>query len=345
MRVRDSQPRSGRARRNWLRSIALAAVMATTMLSGCTVLNGSSDQGGSSGNSQVEKSAITIGILKTPDDSPVELAKVDGFFASVGLNPTIKYFSQGPDMYPALANGSVDFALTNYVSFFQAVAKKTIDAKIVADAYAATPTALVVLVGPNSPIKAVADLQGKKIATQAPGNINELLVRALLQTNHLNPSSPTYRPVHFPDMAAALANGSVDAITELEPYITEAQRTDGDVVPQSFHLITDATNDMPLSGYIASASFVAKNPRTVAAFQQAMVQANAAMTKPGEAAKVLPEVTGVASNLVPMLIPNLGTYPTSLDPKRLQRVVKLMQDYGRFTQALNAQTLIVPMAS
>jgi NitT/TauT family transport system substrate-binding protein len=146
-------------------------------------------------------------------------------------------------------------------------------------------------------------------------------------------------------MAAALANGSVAAITELEPYITEAQRTDGDVVPQSFHLITDATNDMPLSGYIASASFIAKNPRTVAAFQQAMVKANAAMTKPGEAAKVLPEVTGVASNLVPMLIPNLGTYPTSLDPKRLQRVVKLMQDYGGFTQALNAQTLIVPTAS
>lgn len=344
MTQRDSRPRRMQARRSWLRSIAATLVLTAT-LSGCSVLNGSTDQSDGSGNSQVETSAVTIGILQTPDDAPVELAQIDGFFASVGLKPTIKFFKQGPDMYPALANGSLDFALTNYVSFFQAAAKKTLSAKVVADAYAATPNALVVLVGPNSPIKTVADLQGQKIATQAPGNINELLVRDLLQTNHLNPSSPTYLPVHFPDMAAALADGSVSAITELEPYITEAERQDHDAEPQSFHLITGATNDMPLSGYIAASSFIAKNPRTIAAFQKAMAKANAAITKPGEAAKVLPEVTKVEPSLVPMLIPNLGTYPTSLDPKRLQRVVTLMQNYGGFTQSLNVQSLIVPLAS
>jgi NitT/TauT family transport system substrate-binding protein len=76
-----------------------------------------------------------------------------------------------------------------------------------------------------------------------------------------------------------------------------------------------------------------------------MAKANAAITKPGEAAKVLPEVTKVDPGLVPMLIPNLGTYPTSLDPKRLQRVVTLMQNYGGFTQSLDVQSLIVPVAS
>lgn len=345
MTQRDSRPRCMRVRRGWLRGIAAALAMAAT-LSGCSVLNGSTDQSdGSSGNSQVETSAVTIGILQTPDDAPVELAQVDGFFASVGLKPTIKYFKQGPDMYPALANGSLDFALTNYVSFFHAAANKTLSAKVVADAYAATPKALVVLVGPNSPIKTVADLQGKRIATQSPGNINELLVRDLLKTNGLNPDSPQYLPVHFPDMAAALADGSVSAITELEPYITEAERQDSDVAPQSFNLIAGDTQDEPLSGYIASTAFIAKNPRTVAAFQRAMIKANATFTQPGQAVKVLPQVTKVDPALVPMLIPNLGTYPTSLDPKRLQRVVTLMQKVGNFNHALDVHTLIVPLAS
>lgn len=340
--ARGSKPSSGWARRGRIRGITLAMALIAA-LSGCSALNGSSDPGSAdSGNSQVEKSAITIGILQTPDDAPVELAKVDNLFKAVGLNPTIKIFKQGPDMYPALANGSVDIALTNYVSFFNAAAKKTLNAKIVADAYAATPSAFVLLVGPNSPIKTVADLQGKKIATQAPGNINELILRSLLQTNNLNPNSPQYLPVHFPDMPAALASGQIDAATELEPYITEAERNQGDHSP--FALITDATNGMPLSGYIASSSFISKNPRTIAAFQQAMVKANTAITQPGEASKVLPQLTGVPANLVPMLVPNLGSYPTSLDAKRLQRVVTLMTTYGVLSQPLNVQTLMVPLA-
>src|SRR5205807_1379007 len=117
-----------------LSALASAATM-VTVLSGCTLLNGTSSQSGPSGNAQVEKSNITIGILQTPDDAPVALAQVDGYFKSVGLNPTIKIFQAGPQMYPALANGSVDIALTNYVNFFSASAKKTLDAKIVADAY------------------------------------------------------------------------------------------------------------------------------------------------------------------------------------------------------------------
>jgi NitT/TauT family transport system substrate-binding protein len=333
VRVQRRPVRSG-----LLSGIALAAA-AAILLSGCSLLNGSSSQGNPTSNAQVEKSNITIGILQTPDDAPVELAQVDNYFKAVGLNPTIKIFQSGPQMYPALANGSLDIALTNYVNFFAAVAKKTLDAKIVSDAYAATPNSFVLLVSPTSSIKTVADLQGKKIAIQVAGNINELLVRALLQTNNLNPDSPVYLPIHFPDMPAALASGQIDAATELEPYITQAERNQGAKIP--FPLITAATNDMPLSGYIASSKFITNDPKTVAAFQQAMVKANKAITNRQEAAKVLPKLTGVAANLVPML--NLGSYPTSLDSTRLQRVITLMRTYNVLSTALQASSLMVPL--
>jgi NitT/TauT family transport system substrate-binding protein len=75
-----------------------------------------------------------------------------------------------------------------------------------------------------------------------------------------------------------------------------------------------------------------------------MVNANTAITQPGESSKVLPQLTGVPANLVPMLVPNLGSYPTSLDAKRLQRVVTLMTTYGVLSQPLNVQTLMVPLA-
>jgi NitT/TauT family transport system substrate-binding protein len=342
----NRRPRAGwrsRGGRHLIGAVALTAAVVTT-LTGCSALNGSSDSSSSAspsaGASGVEKPNINIGILSGPDDSPIKLAQVDGIFKSEGLNPTVKVFQSGPSMYPAIASGALDIAETNYVNYFTAVDRKTLNAKIIGDAYAATPPSFVILVPPNSPIKTPADLAGKKIATQAPGNICELLVRDLMTTNNLDPNSPKYEPVHFPDMPAALKSGQVDAAVEFEPFITEAERNDGAKVP--FPLITSATNDIPLSGYAANPIFVQNDPKTVAAFQRALVTAHEKITNRSELAKAMPALTGVDPSLVPML--NMGNYPTSLDATRLQRVITLMKQFGVLapTDPLQAKDYIVP---
>ncbi|HEX3779974.1 MAG TPA: ABC transporter substrate-binding protein [Pseudonocardiaceae bacterium] len=334
-----SRARPGTTRRRRLGATAVAAV-AMMLLTGCSLLNGSnSTSTPSAGNSKVEKPTVTIGILTSPDVAPLKLAQLEGLFKAQGLNPVVKVFASGPAMYPDLVNGSLDIAQGNYVNYFQAVAAGTLDAKVIADAYSGTPTSFVLLTPPNSPIKTPADLAGKTIATQAPGNIVELLLRSLLASNNVDPNSPHYVPIHFPDMPNALKTGTVDAAVDFEPFITEAERDFGAKEP--FPLITNATNGMPLSGYFATSKFINANPKTIAAFQRAMVQASAKAASRSELGKVLPALTGVSPSLVPML--NIGAYPTSLDPTRLQRVITLMKTYGGLTTNLDAKTLIVPL--
>jgi NitT/TauT family transport system substrate-binding protein len=326
--------------RHLLGVLAVTTAILTT-LTGCSALNGSDSSSSDSApaNTSVEKPNINIGILRGPDDAPIELAVKDGLFKAQGLNPKITIAQSGPSMYPLIANGSLDLGETNYVNYFSAVDGHKFDAKIIGDAYAATPPSFVLLVPPNSPIKSPADLAGKTIATQAPGNICELLVRDLMRTNNLDPSSPHYDGnIKFPQMQEALKTGQVDAAVLFDPFVTQAERADGDKIP--FPLVTAATNDIPLSGYAASSKFVKDNPKTVAAFQRALVQAHEKITNRSEMAKVLPELTGVDASLVPML--NIGNYPTSLDATRLQRVISLMKQYGYVSDNLQAKDYIVP---
>jgi NitT/TauT family transport system substrate-binding protein len=329
--------------------VALLALLVTAVLalvSACGLLNGSSDStapgsvtAAPTGAHRVEKPAVTMGILAAPDDAPAELAQLKGIFAAQGLTPVIRVFQSGPAMYPALMNGSLDIGLTNYVNFFSAVHQNTLNAKVIAAAYAGTPSSVVLLTPAGSPVRTAADLAGRTIATQAPGNICELLVRALLHRENIDPSSPRYVPIHFPDMPSALKSGQVDAAVELEPFITEARRGIGATEP--FPLLTGDTTGIPLSGYVANDDFIRSNPLTVAAFQRAIVQANQRIGADGALADVLPRLTGVDPALVPAL--HIGAFPTTLDPGQLQRVITLMRTYGYLSEGMAAKDFVVPI--
>jgi NitT/TauT family transport system substrate-binding protein len=309
-------------------------------LAGCGVLNGHSGGDGAAGQPPAPGTqTVRIGILAGPDDAPIKLAQAEGLFRAEGLDPVVTVFQSGPSMYPALMNGSLDIAETNYVNFFGAVAKKTLAAHIVAEAYSGTPSSLVLLTRPDSGIHTPADLAGKIIATQAPGNICELLVRALLRTGRLDPGAPRYVPIHFPDMPSALATKQIDAAVEFDPYIAQAQRDAA--AQQPFPLLTGELRSLPLSGYAAADTFTTAHPATVAAFQRTVVAAHRRITQPGELATVLPGLTGVDAALVPAL--HVGDYPDTLEPQRLQQIITLMRDNGYPDAPARAGDVIVPL--
>ncbi|KAA2248752.1 transporter substrate-binding domain-containing protein [Solihabitans fulvus] len=325
-------------RLGFTRLAAIVAVTATmTITSGCGLLNGSSSNSGGGSTDKVEKGKVTIGILATADDAPVVLADKKGFFKEEGLNVEIKKFQTGPQALPALTSGELDFSLVNYVSYFQAVAQKTLDAKIVTDAYQGTGDSLVLMAKPDSGIKEPKDLAGKKVSVHAPGNINELLLRALLQDNSIDPNSVSFVGVKFPDIPAALASNQISAGVEVEPYITQAEQSTG--AQPVFKIVTGSTDNIALSGYIATSKFNQDNPKTVAAFQRAMVKAQKAAADKSQLADVLPDLTGVDKQAVPLL--NLGVFPTSLDATRLERVVTLMKTYGNLKTPIDVKSLIV----
>jgi len=338
-------PGSLRSRGHRHRLFRVLVVGATMLLvASCSLLNGTSASDSTSAPAgDVEKSQITIGILATVDNAPVQLAKDRGMFERNGLAVEIKVFPSGPDALTAVKAGSLDLCLINYVSFFEAVAGGSVDGRVVADAYQATPDSVVLVAKEDKGIRKPEDLAGKKISVHSRGNINELLLRELLKGNGLDPSAASYVDVKFPNIQAALQSNQIDAGVLVEPYITRAGQELG--AKPVLRLIDGPTADMPLSGYVAMTPFTEANPRTVAAFQRAMKEANElAENDRGALGPVLQELTKVPAESVSSL--SLGRFPTSVDASRLQRVIDLMRANGQLAgKDLRAEQLIVPTAS
>ncbi|MBV9847738.1 MAG: ABC transporter substrate-binding protein [Kutzneria sp.] len=312
---------------------ALAA--ATAFASGCGLLNG---PGGQQDSGSTGRTTVKVGIVPVIDAAPAKLAQERGYFAEEGIDVQVRTYASGAQALPALNSGEIDVTTINYVSFIQAVVNKAVSAKVIADSYQATPDSLVLLAKPETGIREPRDLMHKRVSIHHSGNIAELLVRAVMQDNGLDPNSVTYLPIPYADIPAALGNNLIEAGVDQEPYITQAEEQVG-AVP-TFKIVTGATADIPISGYIASDKFIQTHSAAVAAFQRAMSKGQKAATDITALASVLPAL-GVADSQKASLF-KLGTFPTSVDATRLQRVATLMQAYHFIPQQVDVRAMILP---
>ena len=115
-----------------------------------------------------------------------------------------------------------------------------------------TKSNFTILALPKSGIKGPAGLAGKTIAVNLTNNIQTLLTNAELKANGVNPASVRYVVVPFPNMAAALRAGQVDAISVVEPFLTGTEQAEGavPVMPEC----TGSLAAFPLGGYFATAA-------------------------------------------------------------------------------------------
>ncbi|SHE79005.1 ABC transporter substrate-binding protein [Streptoalloteichus hindustanus] len=319
-----------------------AAALLTVTLSGCSLLGGSSAPSG--GNDKVEKAKITLGVMKAIDVAPVHIAIKEGYFKEEGLEVDLKTVNGGSDAVPLLTAGALDISFGNWISFFQAHAKKTFDMRIVSDAYQARPGMFMVLTRPGSGIDGPKQLAGKTVAVNTRNNVNELTLRSVLEANDIKSDKDKISIVEmpFPDMPAALAQGRIDAASVIEPFATQAQRKTGATVVMDS--MTGPTSELPIAGYVTGAKFAQENPKTVKAFQRAMKKAQAAAQA---------DRKKVEAQLVEQLkmeeedakLVNLGSFPTTMEHSRLQRVAELMRTYGVLTEQLDVKPLILDDAT
>ncbi|HVW40051.1 MAG TPA: ABC transporter substrate-binding protein [Amycolatopsis sp.] len=328
-------------RRRFVR-LALGATVAAPLAAsaGCSALNGSDKNSSSntSGGGGLEKTKLNVGILTGQQGVSEKLAEKYGYFQQQGLEVTSKMFASGPLAVPALINGEMDFVISNYVSFFQAIAQKTLDAKVVVDVDQLSENGLVVIAKPDSGITQPKDLAGKKVSIHQAGSIAEVLLRASLKDHDVDPDSVKYQQIKFPDIPTAINSGQIDAGVELEPFITQAERQYG--MQPVLKIVTGSTANITSAGFIATTQFIQKNPKTVAAFQRAMVAGQTAASDRAKLLEVLPDLNGVDAQTASLL--NVDVFPTSVSASQLQRVITLMQNYGGLTAQLNANDYIVP---
>ena len=304
------------------------------LLAGCTSTGGEPTRAGD----VPEQSRITVGTLPIVDVAPIHLALREGYFTDEGLAVEVEVTQGGAAAIPALVGGDLDIAYGAWPSFLLANAEG-LELRAVADGTRARPGFTELLALPASGLEGrPEDLAGKRIAVNTLGNIGELAVRAALVRAGLEADAAELVEIGFPDMTVALQRGDVDVIWASEPVATLARETLGAV------LVTDSyvaeMEAFPVAGYQATAAFVAANPRTVAAFQRALIRAVERIDdEPALAAEVAPSFTSLDAELAGRVA--MPEFRARLRAADLERVQERLLAFGLLEAALDVEALVV----
>jgi NitT/TauT family transport system substrate-binding protein len=317
------------------RIVRLALAAALVMVAGAACTSPSSAPGRADG---LRLTHIDVGVLPVVDDAPVFIALQHGLFRAQGLEVTPVVLNSGEDATQELLSGKLQFAFSNYVTTILAASQGK-KLRIVADGAQTLPDTNVIMIEKGSPIRTVQDLRGKTIAVNALGNIGTLMVDSTLQTYGVPMNSVKFKVVAFPQMAAALQDRSVDAAWMAEPFITQAGEQIG--AEELADTASGALTNFPIAGYEALLGYMQQHPSAVAAFQRAIVRAQALAATRSVVEQSLPTyINGMPSQLVAAV--HLDSYPTSLSQTRLQRVADAMLQAGMLKQPFGTRQLLTP---
>ena len=314
---------------------ALAAAGLATLL--LTAACAASNALTTSAAPRLEKTNLVVDAVPGEGAAGLFIAEREGLFAKAGLHVKIVPVISSTGVLPAMEKGTVDIASGQYTSYIAADAFGQAKMRILAAGYSLGPAVQVVMVRSHDDATSVAGLKGKTIAVNAPESVTSDLLDNLLSSYNISPKQVHLVVLPFPAMPATLAAGKVDAIYEIEPYVTEAEQQFGE--EELADIDSGANQDFPINGYGVLASWAAKYPNTAAAFAKVIKQANElAATN----IAVLQHVLSAALHLSPQVTDVMasGSFPTDADPVQLQRVADLMLKYGQLHSPFQVKSII-----
>jgi sulfonate transport system substrate-binding protein len=204
------------------------------------------------------------------------------------LGITVRWveFTAGPPLLEAMNVGSIDLGA---VGDSPPIFAQAAGAAIVYVAGAPINNGQAILVKPDSPIRSLADLKGKRVAFTKGSSAHNVVIAAL-ETAGLayGDITPTY--LSPADAGAAFARDAIDAWAVWDPFFAIAEKQQGARV-----LVNAADVARTYSFYLANREFAARHPKIVAEALAGLAEAaDWAENNRHEVAKSLAAVTGVS---------------------------------------------------
>ncbi|MEV6842087.1 ABC transporter substrate-binding protein [Actinoplanes sp. NPDC051411] len=307
--------------------VALAAATA-----GCGGSNSSSDPGKPG---TVDK--IKVGVIPIVDVAPIYIGKEQGFFAKRNIDLTLEQAQGGAAIVPSVVSGQYQFGFSNVVSLMLAQSKN-VPIKVVANGNNATGDpkkdfGMVVVKDPA--IKSGKDLAGKTVATNTLKNIVDTTVKQIVRKDGGDPAQVKFVELGFPDMAAALDAGRVQAIFVVEPFLSSA-------LAKGWHTVgsfADVQPNLTISSYFTSQQEIAKDADLVSRFGEAMKESlSYADAHPDAVRQIVTTYTTIKSDVAAKM--TLPKYSTDIDKASLDKLSSLMVGDGLLKQPADTAKLL-----
>ena len=167
---------------------------------------------------------LTVGYLPVSIAAPLYLGIEKGYFAEQGLGVDTQLFASGAEVLTSTAAGQLQIGTAASVGSAALNAlSRGVDVRIIATSHAenrANPTTNMVIRRLDGRTPALAELRGHRVAINSVGVATEYVLGQALASAGLVIEDVDLQQIPFPDMVAALTNGSIDGAVMAEPFIT-----------------------------------------------------------------------------------------------------------------------------
>jgi NitT/TauT family transport system substrate-binding protein len=293
------------------------------------LLAGCGSGGGESAAPSGEGGTMKLSVQETAGvpSAFVDFGIQKGFFKKHKLEIDLQPTQGGAATIPALVSGDIQVGGSNVVSLLLA-SSKDLPIEAIAGGTNAKPAgekdfgALIAADGKG--VSKPEDLEGKTVAVNTLNNIAEVVVKAALEKQGVDPESLKLSEVPFPEMEPALAKGAVDAAFSIEPFVTQSLEKGDKVLGYSY---VDTESDMQVGAYAVTKQFAQSDPDAVKAFQAAIKEtADYVAANEDEFRTFLSESAKIPPKLAKTI--ELPRWTGEVNADSVANTAQLMQKYG-----------------
>ncbi len=278
---------------------------------------------------------IQVGASYDEDFAEGFFGKDSGLFERAGLDATVTGLMNGGSLTAAVLAGSLDVVTTNTGSMATAYAHGLPLVLIAPGAnYSSAATTAAILVLKDSPIRAAAQLTGKKMAVTTLHTLYHTSVRNWIDLNGGSSQNVGYLELPQATMLPALLEGRVDAIACVEPWVTQAKSTTR-VLAKPYDSVASA---FMISGWVTTKSWFDANRRTVRKFVDSVdAIADWANKSPQATAQIMSKYFGVPVETVASM--QRTKMSRRMDPALIQPVIDVLYKYQLIDRQFTASSL------
>lgn len=282
---------------------------------------------------------VRVGYIRIVNCSAIFIAHDNGYFRQEGLEVELIPLIGGEKIMTALKEGELEIGFSNVASTIFGFDDGAKFVSIVGGAAQdATCPVHGIFVKADGAIQTVADLANTTIAVNTNRAIDQVMVPPLVVKYGADPSGIRFVPIAFPEMFAALKRGDVDAVVQIEPFVTIGNN-DRDLRRISYNYI-ELQPITEISSMVAMQPWIEQYPEAVRAFRQAIIKAaEFANTHPQETRSILGRYVSLEQNILDTVV--LPRFITgSLNELLLDEMISRMRQAGWLKSQFSAVDLI-----